>query len=72
MREFCQGGLFGGWQLVQSRSYFAAKVAPGWWIWGIDIALDTRIDSPQQAYFLDILRQKDANGVRRRRIQPSS
>ena len=58
VRQFCQGGQLGGWQLVQSRSYFAAKVAPGWWVWGIDIALDTRIDSPQQAYFLDILTQK--------------
>ena len=61
VREFCQGGLFGGWQLVQSRSYFAAKVAPGWWIWGIDIALDTRIDSPQQAYFIDIMRNRSQN-----------
>lgn len=47
VREFCQGGRLGGWTLVQSRSYFAAKVSPGWWIWGIDIALDTRIDAPQ-------------------------
>ena len=62
VREFCQGGQLGGWQLVQSRSYFAAKVAPRWWIWGIDIALDTRIDSPQQAYFMDILLRKAASG----------
>ena len=45
---------------MQSRSYFAAKVAPGWWIWGIDIALDTRIDSPQQTYFLDVMTRKGA------------
>ena len=56
VRQFCQGGLLGGWRLVQSRSYFAAKLTHGWSIWGIDIALDTRIDAPQQAYFLDILR----------------
>ena len=64
VREFCQGGRLGGWTLVQSRSYFAAKVAPGWWIWGIDIALDTRIDAPQQAYFLEILQgaTRAANG----------
>jgi hypothetical protein len=62
VREFCQGGQLGGWQLVQSRSYFAAKVAPGWWIWGIDVALDTRIDSPQQAYFLKILDGKVRRG----------
>jgi hypothetical protein len=54
-REFCQGGFLGGWQLFQRRSYFAVKLTHGWWVWGIDIALDTRIDSPQQAYFLKIL-----------------
>ena len=54
-REFCQGGFLGGWQLFQRRSYFAVKLTKGWWLWGIDIALDTRIDSPQQAYFLKIL-----------------
>ena len=69
VREFCQGGLFGGWRLVQSRSYFAAKVAPGWWIWGIDIALDTRIDSPQLDYFLDIMRPAPGFGTAPHRAQ---
>jgi calcineurin-like phosphoesterase family protein len=64
VREFCQGGLLGGWTLTQRRSYFAAKVARGWWIWGIDIALDTRIDAPQQRYFLDILRRGPSNPPR--------
>jgi alpha-beta hydrolase superfamily lysophospholipase len=54
-REFCHGGGVGGWQLFQRRSYFAVKLTHGWWLWGIDIALDTRIDAPQQAYFLRIL-----------------
>jgi calcineurin-like phosphoesterase family protein len=58
VREFCQGGLLGGWRLVQRRSYFAAKLTQGWWLWGIDIALDSRIDAPQQAYFLDVLRNR--------------
>ncbi len=56
VREFCQGGPLGGWQMIQRRSYFAAKLTAGWWIWGIDIALDTRIDPPQQDYFLSVLR----------------
>ena len=55
VREFCQGGMLGGWRLAQNRSYFAAKLLDHWWLWGIDIALDLRIDSPQQAYFLQIL-----------------
>jgi hypothetical protein len=55
VREFCQGGSIGGWYLVQRRSYFAVRLTDGWWLWGIDIALDTRIDPPQQAYFLSIV-----------------
>jgi len=31
------------------------RLTEGWWLWGIDIALDTRIDPPQQAYFLSIV-----------------
>jgi hypothetical protein len=58
VREFCQGGTIGGWFLMQRRSYFAVRLTPGWWLWGIDIALDTRIDPPQQAYFLSILRRE--------------
>ncbi len=56
VREFCQGGDLGGWRLMQRRSYFAVKLTPGWWLWGIDIALDTRIDPPQQAYFLNVMK----------------
>ena len=55
-REFCQGGFIGDWRLFQRRSYFAVKLTKGWWLWGIDIALDTRVDSPQQDYFLSILK----------------
>ena len=60
VREFCQGGTIGGWVMGQRRSYFAVRLVPGWWLWGIDIALDTRIDPPQQAYFLRILQGKHA------------
>jgi hypothetical protein len=56
VREFCQGGYLGGWRLVQHRSYFAVRLMNGWWLWGIDIALDTRVDPAQQAYFRDVLR----------------
>lgn len=59
IREFCQGGQVGGWTLRQRRSYFAVKLGRGWWLWGIDIALDTRIDAPQQGYFTSILSTVD-------------
>ena len=55
VREFCQGGALGGWRLMQRRSYFAVKLTPGWWLWGIDIALNTSIDPPQQVYFKNLL-----------------
>ena len=58
VREFCQGGHIGGWRMLQRRSYFAVKLTPGWWLWGIDIALDTRIDPPQQAFFLNVLKNR--------------
>ena len=58
VREFCQGGTFGGWRMMQRRSYFAVKLMPKWWLWGVDIALDTRIDPPQQAYFLNVLNDR--------------
>ena len=69
VREFCQGGTMGGWFLSQRRSYFAVRLTPGWWLWGIDIALDTRIDPPQQAYFQSIVRGD--RGEPGRRFRPN-
>ncbi|MDN5854950.1 MAG: hypothetical protein L0K86_19290, partial [Actinomycetia bacterium] len=43
----------GGWRTVQSRSYFAARLPHGWWLWGTDIQFDTYIDAPQLAYFIE-------------------
>jgi hypothetical protein len=57
VREFCQGTAIGGWRLDQRRSYFAAELFENWWLWGVDIALDSRIDSPQQAYFFDVMKE---------------
>jgi hypothetical protein len=55
VRELCQTRCLGSWHLVQRRSYFAVKLIKGWWLWGIDIALDTRIDPPQLGFFRDVL-----------------
>jgi len=60
-REFCQGQTLGGWSMLQRRSYFAIKLAHRWWLWGIDIALDTTLDPPQQSYFLNLLRRGKAD-----------
>jgi hypothetical protein len=45
--------MAGGWRVEQQRSYFAVKLQPGWWLWGIDIQLDTYIDDEQLAWFTD-------------------
>ncbi|HUR84932.1 MAG TPA: metallophosphoesterase, partial [Solirubrobacteraceae bacterium] len=52
LRVFCaRGGRIGNWATRQRRSYFAIKLPNGWWIWGIDIQLDTYIDDVQLDYF---------------------
>jgi hypothetical protein len=52
LRVFCATkGRIGAYRTRQRRSYFAIKLAHGWWIWGIDIQLDTYIDDGQLEYF---------------------
>ncbi|MFG1814425.1 hypothetical protein ACGFIF_11710 [Kribbella sp. NPDC049174] len=46
-----QREVAGGWTTVQSRSYFAIRVHPKWWIWGMDSQLDAPVDAGQLAYF---------------------
>lgn len=53
LRVFCaRSGRIGDWCTRQRRSYFAIKLPKGWWIWAIDIQLDTYIDDVQLDYFL--------------------
>jgi hypothetical protein len=53
LRLFCVTGWIGGWRTRQRRSYFALKLPNDWWIWAIDIQLDTYIDDVQLQYFTD-------------------
>lgn len=41
----------GAWGAFQSRSYFAVKLGPGWWLWAVDSQLDAPIDMEQLSYF---------------------
>jgi len=50
-RLFCQQRWIGGWKTRQSRSYFAIKLPHNWWLWGVDVQLESDIDGPQKAYF---------------------
>ncbi|MEK6210057.1 MAG: hypothetical protein AABM64_06745 [Pseudomonadota bacterium] len=51
LKVFCQERSIGAWKTQQSRSYFALKLPHRWWLWGIDIQLETDIDKPQIDYF---------------------
>jgi hypothetical protein len=53
LRLFCANQWIGGWRTRQRRSYFAIKLPNKWWIWAIDIQLDTYIDDVQLQYFTD-------------------
>jgi hypothetical protein len=53
LRLFCANQWIGGWRTRQRRSYFAIKLPHNWWIWAIDIQLDTYIDDVQLQYFTD-------------------
>jgi hypothetical protein len=50
-RIFCQQKWIGGRLTHQTRSYFAVQLPHRWWLWGIDIQLDSYIDDPQLRYF---------------------
>ncbi len=48
------GTRIGGFETVQSRSYWAVDVTVDgrrWWLWGVDMALDADIDRAQLDYF---------------------
>lgn len=60
---FCEGDKahisrpesgFGSWQPKQSRSYFALKLPNDWWLCGVDVQLDTRLNGTQLSYFEEI------------------
>lgn len=51
IRTFCQNKWVGAWKTSQTRSYFALQLPHRWWLWGIDIQLDSYIDEPQLRFF---------------------
>lgn len=59
LRLFTQKRWIGGWKTHQRRSYFAIKLPHDWWIWGIDVQLDSDIDEPQLNYFRSIAENDD-------------
>lgn len=52
---FCNSKPIGGWMTRQRTSYYALKLTNGWWIWGLDLQLESAIDRPQREYFEQML-----------------
>jgi len=59
LRLFTQRRWIGGWKTQQRRSYFALKLPHDWWLWGIDVQLESDIDEPQLHYFQSIASNED-------------
>lgn len=46
--------LFAGhWKTVQSENWWHVKLPQGWWLWGIDTALDNKLVGTQREYFTE-------------------
>lgn len=55
-RLFCQDPALkqryvGDWKASQGRSYFVIQLPHGWWLWAVDIQLESDIDESQLQYF---------------------
>ncbi|WP_434032777.1 preprotein translocase subunit YajC [Cupriavidus sp. a3] len=56
-RLFCSGKPVGGWETRQRTGYYALQLPGGWWIWGLDLQLESEIDRPQREYFQKLYTQ---------------
>ncbi|KAE9129507.1 hypothetical protein PF010_g4146, partial [Phytophthora fragariae] len=50
-RYICQRDWLGGWLLPQKTSYFSIKLPHGWWLFGVDLALENDVDTEQFGFF---------------------
>ncbi len=41
----------GHWRTPQTERWWVVELSHGWWLWGIDTALDNTLDDAQQSYF---------------------
>ena len=51
---FCEQQPIGRWRTAQRTSYFALELPHGWWLWGLDLQLESAMDRPQRQYFEDL------------------
>ncbi|KAF5792369.1 putative calcineurin-like phosphoesterase domain, ApaH type, metallo-dependent phosphatase [Helianthus annuus] len=58
MRYICHKSWLGGWLMPQKKSYFALQLPKGWWVFGLDLALHSDIDSYQFKFFSELISDK--------------
>lgn len=44
--------------MPQKKSYFALQLPKGWWVFGLDLALHSDIDSYQFKFFVELIQEK--------------
>lgn len=64
LQLFCSGLYIGRWKTLQQASYYAVKLPYGWWLWGVDLQLDSGIDAEQRRYFGMLAATQLAEGER--------
>ncbi|KAL7692206.1 putative calcineurin-like phosphoesterase domain, ApaH type [Plasmopara halstedii] len=57
-RYICQRDWLGGWLLPQKTSYFSLQLPHGWWLFGVDLALENDIDIEQFGFFERVAKSK--------------
>lgn len=60
---FCRQDRIGGWRTAQHCSWWSARLAHDWWVWGLDTGLDGTINPAQFDYFRSV-RDEMPNGAR--------
>lgn len=48
---FCNRQPIGAWETRQQTSYYTLRLPGCWWVWGLDLQLESAIDQPQLEYF---------------------
>lgn len=63
-RYICKRDWLGGWFMPQKTSHFCLKLPHGWWLFGVDLALENDINTEQFSLFQRIaekhMREDDA------------
>ncbi|HEY3068380.1 MAG TPA: hypothetical protein VGL09_21525 [Methylomirabilota bacterium] len=63
-RLFMRGRFVAGWRTMQARSYFALKLPHRWWLWAVDVQLESDIDPGQFEYFRALASAEAPDGLR--------